>query len=410
MEHKIFIIGVVIILLVGGAAGFPAAASEASRAPSLGVPERAEVVPGWQQVNSNGFGAQQTGEVSALAAFTGYLYAGTHNPIDPEPLFDGAQIFRSPDGIIWTAVTDPGFGVGHDTAPPAILDLAVFNGRLYASTGRGNAAKIYRSVDGLNWAPVVNSGFGDPDTVNINALVDYNSFLYAGVTNQVSGAQIWRSFSGDSSSWTQVAPAVAGNAPASVTALAVFSNMLYAAVEFESDAPVQIWRSNGGLSWTALISDGFGDNDNTLTGGMAVFNGYLYVGVGNAASGAQLWRTNNPDDSTSWAQVITPAFGDANNQKVEMVYVFQNQLYASVKNTLTGIELWRSTDGTLWERANQDGFSDSHNSGSNRSNATTDFLGQLYVGTSNVVDGGELWRMEQQQQQQQRIYLPLILR
>jgi hypothetical protein len=66
-------------------------------------------------------------------------------------------------------------------------------------------------------------------------------------------------------------------------------------------------------------------------------------------------------------------------------------------------------DGTLWERANQDGFGDSHNSGSNWSNATAEFLGQLYVGTSNVVDGGELWRMGQQQQQQ-RIYLPLTLR
>jgi len=399
-------IGVVIILLVSGAAGVSAAAPEASRAQSLAIPELAEVVPGWQQVNSNGFGDPGADEVSALEAFNGYLYAGTHNPIDPEPLFDGAQIFRSPDGVIWTAVTDPGFGVAHDTAPPAILDLAVFKSYLYAGTGRGNAAKIYRTVDGLNWAPVVNSGFGDPDTVNINALAEYNSFLYAGVTNQVSGAQIWRSFSGDSSSWTQVAPAAAGSAPAGVTALAVFSNMLYAAVEFEADAPVQIWRSSGGLSWTAVISDGFGDNDNTLTGGMAVFNGYLYVGVGNAASGAQLWRSN---DGANWTQAITPAFGDSNNQVVELVYVFQNQLYVSVKNTLTGIEIWRSTNGTLWERANQDGFGDSHNSGINRSNATAEFLGQLYVGTLNVVDGGELWRMGQQQQQQ-RIYLPLTLR
>ena len=108
--------------------------------------------------------------------------------------------------------------------------------------------------------------------------------------------------------------------------------------------------------------------------------------------GAQLWRTN---DGTSWAQAITPSFGDPNNQKVDMVYVFQNQLYVSVKNTLTGIEIWRSTDGTLWEQANQDGFGDSHNASSNWSNASTDFLGQLYVGTANTIDGGELWRMDQ---------------
>ena len=124
---------------------------------------------------------------------------------------------------------------------------------------------------------------------------------------------------------------------------------------------------------------------------MAVFGGYLYVGAGNTAVGAQLWRTN---DGESWEQTITPAFGDANNQKVEMVFVFQNQLYVSVKNTATGMELWRSADGALWEQANLDGFGDSNNSSSNESNATARFLNQLYVGTSNVVDGGELWRMQ----------------
>jgi hypothetical protein len=138
------------------------------------------------------------------------------------------------------------------------------------------------------------------------------------------------------------------------------------------------------------MNNGFGDSLTTSTGGMAVFGGYLYVGAGNTAEGAQLWRTN---DGASWAQVIGPGFGDPNNQKAETVFVFQNQLYASVKNAVTGMELWRSADGTAWEQANADGFGDSNNSGTNGSNATGDFLSQLYVGTSNVVDGGELWRM-----------------
>ncbi|MGB7096908.1 MAG: hypothetical protein WBD62_19840, partial [Anaerolineales bacterium] len=189
----------------------------------------------------------------------------------------------------------------------------------------------------------------------------------------------------------------------SVTGMVEFDGALYAAVQSETDAPAQIWRTYGGV-WTTVVSDGFGDSSTTLTGGMAEFLGYLYVGAGNTANGAQLWRTNN---GTTWQQAIAPAFGDANNQKVEMVSVFQNQLYASVKNAATGIEIWRSTDGTLWERANQDGFGDSSNSGSNWSNATAHFLDHLYVGTSNVVDGGELWRM---QQQSMYSYLPLILR
>ena len=58
-------------------------------------------------------------EVSALVTFNGHLYAGTTNSID------GARIFRSPDGVTWTPVTQPGFGIAHDIAPPSILDLVV---------------------------------------------------------------------------------------------------------------------------------------------------------------------------------------------------------------------------------------------------------------------------------------------
>jgi hypothetical protein len=405
MKHKKLSLLVLVILLLAGVAGVSASAPEAGGAHSRGVQNLAQAVPGWEQVNSNGFGDPKELEVSALEAFDGYLYAGTYNVVDPLVLFDGARIFRSPDGATWSPVTQPGFQNPHDSAPPAILDFVVFGNRLYASTGRGgNPAQIWRASNGVSWAPMVTAGFGDPDIHDIAALAVYNGMIYAGASSQVSGARIFRSSTGDSNTWNLVTPAAPTMAGAGVTGLAVFSSALYATIE--SEAPVQIWRSSGG-AWTSVMSNGFGDNNTTSTGGMAVFAGYLYVGAGNTASGAQLWRSN---DGTTWQQAITPAFGDANNQKVELVYVFQNQLYASVKNTLTGLEIWRSTDGTTWERVNLDGFGDKNNTGTNSSNATTDFLGQLYVGTSNVVDGGELWRMEQQQQQQQRIYLPLTLR
>ena len=402
MEPKKFAICVLAILLAAGVVGVSASAPDPSRAHSLSLPALAPDVPGWQQVNSSGFGDPQAGEVSALAAFNGYLYAGTHNPSDPAQLIDGAQIFRSAGGTDWTPVTQPGFGSNHDTRPPAILDLTIFKGYLYASTGRGNAAQIWRSADGINWGRVVNAGFGDPDIVELTVMTEFGGWLYVGASKQDSEAQIWRTSTGDGtlSSWTQVA---LGTDPASITGMVVFDGALYAAVQSETDAPAQIWRSYGG-PWTAVVSNGFGNSQTRFTGGMAVFGGYLYVGAGNTVNGAQLWRSN---DGENWSQAISPAFGDANNLKVEMVSVFLNQLYVIVKNAVTGIEIWRSADGTTWERVNQDGFGDSSNSGSNWSNATAHFLDHLYVGTSNVVDGGELWRM---QQQLMLSYVPLILR
>ena len=48
---------------------------------------------------------------------------------------------------------------------------------------------------------------------------------------------------------------------------------LYAAVQPESGAPAQIWRSYGGAlgSWATVVSDGFGDSNTIYTGGMAVW-------------------------------------------------------------------------------------------------------------------------------------------
>lgn len=352
-------------------------------------PMLAQASISWEQVNSSGFGDPLTIEVTALEPFNGYLYAGTYNVIDPEPLFDGAQIFRSLDGVSWTAVTQPGFGNSHDIAAPAILDFVVFNSRLYASTGRGNASQIWRTLNGTIWAPMTVTGFSDPDNVNIAALAVYDGMIYAGVVNDVTGAQIWRSFSGDNNSWTKVAPDVPGTDRAVVTALTEFGGALYAAVESES--PAQIWQSYGGASgtWSTLVGDGFGDPDTLSVGGMSVFGGYLYVGAGNETIGALLYRTN---DGATWDQLITPGFGDSNNAHIDMLCVFQNQLYAGARNSVTGIEIWRSADGVLWEQVDQDGFGDANNLGTNKGNATGEFLGQLYVGTSNSADGGELWR------------------
>ena len=403
MKRRMLALGIVTILLV---LGVPGASASPADVRSLTIPSSPELIlaiPDWLQVNSNGFGDPFAIEVSAVESFNGYLYAGTFNEIDlPPGQLDGAQIFRSQDGMNWAYVTDPGFHNSHDTLPPAILDMTVFNGYIYVGTGGGaNASQIWRTQSGAygTWGAVVSSGFADPDNTDVTALAEYGGKIYAGVTNQVSGPQLWSSFSGDSNSWTQVTQGDPGVAAARVTGFAVFDGGLYGAVEFED--PAQVWVSYGS-DWSPVMNDGFGDSNNTSTGGMAVFANNMYVGAGNTTDGAHLFRTS---DATNWFEAISPGFGDANNQKIDTVFVFQNQLYVSVKNSVTGMELWRSSDGTLWEQVNQDGFGDSNNTASNWSNATTSFRNHLYMGTSNVVAGGELWRMQNIYR-----YLPVIMR
>ena len=178
--------------------------------------------------------------------------------------------------------------------------------------------------------------------------------------------------------------------------------LCHAAVENEiTDA--QIWRSLTGESgtWTQVNVSGFGSPTNIQVGKLVVFNGNLYVGTRNLSTGAQLWRSEN---GTDWHSVMTNGFGDINNQKVETLFVFEGALYAFLDNAVTGMEVWQSHDGTTWHQVNTDGFGDSNNKGI-WANEVTNFNNHMYLGVHNDVTGVEIWRYKKA-----IVYLPVIIR
>jgi hypothetical protein len=85
--------------------------------------------------------------------------------------------------------------------------------------------------------------------------------------------------------------------------------------------------------------------------------------------------------------------------------VFEDQLYFFVGNMVTGVEVWRTSNGTDWRQVGFAGFGDSNNYATYWDNATTVFDESLYVGTSNLANGGEVWRNKSY-----AIYLPLVLK
>ena len=109
--------------------------------------------------------------MSALEAFNGHLYAGTANPTA------GARIFRSQDGTTWDPVSQPGFGIGTDTRPLAIMDLAVFNQKLYASTG-----SIYTSPKAQDVTPAQPTAFAWQLSQSVSCMTPDGRYLQVEVT------------------------------------------------------------------------------------------------------------------------------------------------------------------------------------------------------------------------------------
>jgi hypothetical protein len=145
--------------------------------------------PGWNQVNIDGFGNPATNGVSALENFNGQLYAGATS------WTEGGQIWRTSNGTDWMPVSEVGFTSTMTTTNLAIIDLIVFKDQLYASTGWDTSTgQIWRSLDGLIWTQVSQDGFGDSNnshTLWSDATTAFNQRLYIGTWNSANGGEVW---------------------------------------------------------------------------------------------------------------------------------------------------------------------------------------------------------------------------
>jgi len=357
-------------------------------------------VPGWRQVNINGFGDRWNTSVSALEVFNGQLYAGATN------YNNGARIWRTTDGTTWTAVSSPGFGSAYTNTNTIIFDMIEFNNQLYAGTGHwendGVAGQIWRSSSGTNWTLVEGDWFGNANNVAVVTFSILNNVLYAATYNRTDGLEICRSSTGNSGDWTCVVTNGNGDADNYIfTGLIEFNGYLYAGVGNEADG-AEIWRTNNGTTWNPVVTGGLDDTNNTQTGGLAVLGGYLYVGTRNYDTGAHIWRSSN---GTTWTTVVGNGFGDSSNVKIESLKAFNGSIYAGTSNSTTGIEIWRSQNGTTWSQANVDGFGDSNNTFTLWSVGTVAFKNHLYIGTWNDANAGKVWQFVGYP-----VYLPLVVR
>lgn len=286
------------------------------------------------------------------------------------------------------------------------------------------------------WEKVVEKGFGDPSNDYAWSMAAFRGKLYVGTLNFLKGAEIWCSSSGEQDTWERVY-----NARSSLFNLGVRSlyadgdRAIYACTYNTGGA--EILRSVNGRRWTQVKkSRGSESQDNNTVRGIIRFGDYLYGGAGS--NGAQLYRSKNglnwklvetnPIDAFESTKVLDPNTGEMliNNLLIGELAVFKDKLYAftwtrdldmrnlagqNIKDISTlipdspgGFEVWRSSDGTNWEKVV--GLDDSygngmgfclHNSGSLANDAVTSvavFNDQLYLGTQSNYGNSSIWRTE----------------
>ena len=158
-----------------------------------------------------------------------------------------------------------------------------------------------------------------------------------------------------------------------------------------------MWRSDDGTTWTRVTAPGFGTPEAHRVESLQVFqNGlYAYVShVGGTTAGADVWRCIKTicAEEGDWTQVVTNGFGVPQNQYLYTGAVSGGYLYGAVDNSTTGMQLWRTANGSDWEKATPyDGFGNSNNRYVSN-HAMTVFNERLTLGVTNWTNGVGIWQ------------------
>jgi hypothetical protein len=268
------------------------------------------------------------------------IYAATWN----ETAGGGIWYHSTSNPDAWISNMWDGFG---DEGNKEVLRLGELRGQLYAGTWKydGSGAEVWRRADGAAWSQVNDDGFGDTGNDSVLSFAVFGDHLYAGTFNSTTGGEVWRSL--DGTVWDQVNDDGFGAAAnRGVSGLAVFRDYLYAITAGTApDQGAQVWRCQyceGGAYWEAVVDDGFGDSENAGLSGLEVFQGALYAVVGNESTGLQVWRTT---DGTDWQRSWSPGFGQADNVHPywdNALTVYGDSLWAGTLNSTSGGEVWQS--------------------------------------------------------------------
>ena len=386
----------------------------------LVIPVIASTAPAFAQGQpsqeaTGGFGNTNNDHAGSAALFQSKLFVGTVNNASGLEVysFDGAAWVQEVGAGAPGSPTAPGFG---NAANFYAASMIVYGSSLYVGTGvTAGACEIWR-YDGTAWTAVVGgtspvpAGFGNANNVGVMCMETYGTDLYAGIRNSTNGCEVWRY---DGTNWT---PEVGGAAPVpagfgnvnNVAALRMrdYGTHLYVGT-LNSVNGCAVWRHDG-LAWVPVVGGGapmgpgFGSAANHGAVGMAVYEGMLYAGTQNNVTGCEVWAY----DGTNWIQsvgalpsaVAGPGFGNAANSIAMTLSVYDSKLVAGTYN-LGGCEVW-AFDSAAWVQEVGGGAPGTPtgpgfgNAGNDNIPSMAAMNNRLYMGTSNLPGGCEVWSLK----------------
>jgi hypothetical protein len=285
--------------------------------------------------------------------------------------------------------------------------MTSYNGKLYAALGNNTAgdATVWE-YDGSTWQIVggqgIDGSWNHSLIENVFSMVSYKGNLYVGTGYTAGDGEVWR-YNG--TTWSQVGgdglnSGWSGAGYEGVYALAVYNGNLIAGLG-ASAQDAEVYSYNG-TTWSKIGGDGVGSSWSAasnieLVNTLSVYGGNLYVGLGNSAGDADVWRYNG----TAWLQVggdgLNSGWASSTYENVNSMAVYDNNLIVGLGDTTGDAEIW-TYDGSIWTKIGGDGLNSSFGGASGydyeRVRSLTVYNGNLYAATGSDTGDGDVWRYD----------------
>lgn len=269
----------------------------------------------------------------------------------------------------WTKRLGDGLAGSWTFNHTAIWSSAANGNDIYIGLG-GNAGdgEVWK-WDGSTWTMVggdgIRNSWPDQSYKSVRSLGVNGTALYAGLGDTIGDGEIWTcDLSSNCNNWTKIGgDGIGTGGPAafiysSVDSMVVYNGSLYVGMAGISVGAADLFKYNGGLSWTQVAGDGINGSwaINAFTSVSSLYSdgANLYAGLnnGNVANSGDLWKFNG----STWQQIggkgVNLGGGASWNtdfERVASITSVGGSLYAGLGDSANDAEVWRLT-GNAWTK------------------------------------------------------------
>lgn len=253
----------------------------------------------WTVMN-DGFGNRRNVGIFTLESFNGWLYAGTHNPLQGAEVWklEGPDPAAPPVRIIKRG--------GPRWMNEAFMTMCVWGDHLYVGA---QASFIMRMVGGLKAADVVRidrndhweavtgpgsvaderSGFGERSNAYIWSMCEHDGWFYVGTYDIMPGLSYMLTHPGFMLGIMGLGGKAAEAEGDKLLALTTLEMVLW-----RKNAGFDLYKTRDGLKWYCVTADGLGNHENYGLRTMKSANGTLFLGTANPYEGLEIWAGAAP--------------------------------------------------------------------------------------------------------------------